>query len=69
MRYKVVYMPKPEPYKPEWFNSEKEAWDYILNMKCGFETGESCEVCQAEWDVFSEDELNDIKQSNLEEKG
>ena len=62
MRYKVVYMPDPRPpHELEWFDTKLQAWEYTANMKCGFGTNEICEMCQAEWDVFGEDELDNIE--------
>ncbi len=61
MRYKPVYMPSAEPKVDAWFDTEEEAWDAIERMTCRFDTGEPCEMCQAEWSVFSEKEIEEIE--------
>lgn len=66
MRYKLIYMPHPNPQEGEWLDTKEEAYDKLANMTCGFGTGELCEMCQAEWDVFSEQELNEIENEETE---
>lgn len=52
-------MPGPD-HGGRWFDTEDEAWEYIDNMTCGFGTGELCEMCQAEWAVFTREEMSEI---------
>jgi hypothetical protein len=68
MRYKPVYMPHPAPIDDsEWYDTEAAAWDAILEMKCGFGTGELCDMCQAEWSVFSEQEIQEVENDKVQE--
>lgn len=57
MRYKVVLM--SGVWQSDWFDSEDGAWEYIDNIT---HNGEPCEMCQAEYEVFSEEELKDIEE-------
>ena len=67
MRYKPVYMPGVSYSNPPWFDTEEEAWEWITKRGCRFypelspEASEPCEMCDAEWSVFTEDEINEIE--------
>lgn len=64
MRYKTVYMPHPD-VEGEWFDTEDEAWNSIGTKGCGLLDENNrvrpCEMCQAEWEVFSEKEIEEIE--------
>lgn len=47
-----------------WLDTKNEAWNWIDKIQCRL-TGDNkpCKSCQAEWDVFSDEE---IKQMNTE---
>lgn len=63
MNYKVIYMPHPAE-NGKWFDTEEDAWDYIAILGCN---GKPCEMCQAEYEVFSRQELNELLYGGLPE--
>lgn len=67
MRYKTVYMPHPS-VEGKWYDTEDEAWNAIGAMGCGFNPEIPCDMCQAEWEVFSEDEINETEKEMQERK-
>lgn len=60
MNYKVVYIPLPD-INGKWFETEQEAWDYIATIGHGQDYIEPCEMCQAEYEVFSRQDIYEIQ--------
>jgi len=64
MRYLAVLM---SGNHQQWFDSKQEAWDYIYSRSCQSCKESKIDACSAEWDVWSEDEYNELMQDSTEE--
>lgn len=45
----------------KWFNTEKEAWDYIYSRRCKeCQENPEWDMCSAEWDVWTREEYLEL---------